>query len=286
MRHENSGREVAPYVGAAVGTAKSQPMRFVMSKRIADLLVETLESGGVRTCYGILGDALNRIAHAIDSSRSLVTPASWANNTSTVFRRRLTVCRGLGVIFMLSLLVVPKPVVALGDPQAVVSLVGAEGLATTAPNVSPAQRDAKLHELFGHYFDVDGGAEFALGRYRAVATPEQQQEFFRLYGEYTVRTYGARLNQIGDATFRVTGVRLNDRSAVVASEISRPDGHRVEVIWSLTNCDGNFKITDLTIGGVSMRMTQRDDFAQWIQNNGGRFDTLLTVMRQQISGMR
>src|SRR3954465_4624197 len=43
-------------------------MRFAMSKRVADLLVETLEAAGVKTCYGIVGDTMNRIAHAIDQS--------------------------------------------------------------------------------------------------------------------------------------------------------------------------------------------------------------------------
>ena len=37
-----------------------------MTKRVADLLVETLEAAGVKTCCGIVGDTLNRIAHAID----------------------------------------------------------------------------------------------------------------------------------------------------------------------------------------------------------------------------
>src|SRR4051812_22446308 len=39
-----------------------------MRKRVADLLIETLQAAGVRTCYGIVGDTLNRIAHAIDPS--------------------------------------------------------------------------------------------------------------------------------------------------------------------------------------------------------------------------
>ena len=39
-----------------------------MSKRVADLLIETLQVAGVETCYGIVGDRLNRIAHAIDRS--------------------------------------------------------------------------------------------------------------------------------------------------------------------------------------------------------------------------
>jgi pyruvate dehydrogenase (quinone) len=33
---------------------------------VADLLIETLQSAGVMMCYGIVGDTLNRIAHAID----------------------------------------------------------------------------------------------------------------------------------------------------------------------------------------------------------------------------
>jgi pyruvate dehydrogenase (quinone) len=39
-----------------------------MSKRVADVLVETLQAAGVKACYGIVGDTLNRIAHAIDRS--------------------------------------------------------------------------------------------------------------------------------------------------------------------------------------------------------------------------
>src|SRR6266850_2601743 len=41
-----------------------------MSHRVADLVVDTLQTAGVRTCYGIVGDTLNRIAHAIDRSES------------------------------------------------------------------------------------------------------------------------------------------------------------------------------------------------------------------------
>jgi pyruvate dehydrogenase (quinone) len=38
-----------------------------MGKRVADVLIETLQAAGVKRCYGIVGDTLNRIAHAIDA---------------------------------------------------------------------------------------------------------------------------------------------------------------------------------------------------------------------------
>ena len=40
-----------------------------MSKRVADVVVETLQAAGVKRCYGIVGDTLNRIAHAIHESK-------------------------------------------------------------------------------------------------------------------------------------------------------------------------------------------------------------------------
>ena len=198
-----------------------------------------------------------------------------------VSRRRFSM--GLGVLLALSTFMFSQPAAALNDPQAVVSLVGTEGMASLA--LSPAQRDAKLHELFDRYFDVDGSAEFALGRYRSMATPQQLQEFFRLYGQFTARTYGERLGQVGAAPFRVTSARVDGRGATVNSEITRPGGNSIAVVWSLINRHGNFKINDVSVGGTSMRLAQREAFAGWIANNGGAFDSLLIVMRQQIAQM-
>jgi pyruvate dehydrogenase (quinone) len=42
---------------------------FAMTKRVADVLIETLQAAGVKRCYGIVGDTLNRIAYAIDQSQ-------------------------------------------------------------------------------------------------------------------------------------------------------------------------------------------------------------------------
>jgi pyruvate dehydrogenase (quinone) len=39
-----------------------------MSKKVADIVIETLESAGVKHCYGVVGDTLNRIAYSISQS--------------------------------------------------------------------------------------------------------------------------------------------------------------------------------------------------------------------------
>lgn len=39
-----------------------------MGKKVADVLIEALESAGVKNCYGIVGDTMNQIAHSIHGS--------------------------------------------------------------------------------------------------------------------------------------------------------------------------------------------------------------------------
>ena len=70
-----------------------------MSKRVADLLVETLEAAGVKTCYGIVGDTLNRIAHADRSGIDWVhmrheEAGAFAAGAEAQLTGRLTACAG------------------------------------------------------------------------------------------------------------------------------------------------------------------------------------------------
>jgi len=71
-----------------------------MSKRVADLLVETLHAAGVKTCYGIVGDTMNQIAHAIDRSQIDFVhmrheeAGAFAAASEALLTGRLTACAG------------------------------------------------------------------------------------------------------------------------------------------------------------------------------------------------
>ncbi len=71
-----------------------------MSHRVADLVVDTLQAAGVRSCYGIVGDTLNRIAHAIDRSEidwvhmRHEEAGAFAASAEALLTGRLTACAG------------------------------------------------------------------------------------------------------------------------------------------------------------------------------------------------
>src|ERR1700736_3374513 len=71
-----------------------------MSKRVADVLVETLQAAGVKNCYGIVGDTLNRMAHAIEQSEidwvhmRHEEAGAFAAQAEAQLTGRLTACAG------------------------------------------------------------------------------------------------------------------------------------------------------------------------------------------------
>jgi phospholipid transport system substrate-binding protein len=97
-----------------------------------------------------------------------------------------------------------------------------------------------------------------------------------------VRAYSARLGQYGGEQFRVTGERPNGAETVVTSEIVRKSGAPIEVDWYLIH-QGSPKITDVYVAGVSMKVTQRDEFASVIQRNGGQVGALIAQLRQKLA---
>jgi phospholipid transport system substrate-binding protein len=176
----------------------------------------------------------------------------------------------------------PAAVVGAPDPAAVINNLGNRALEVLGKNATPAQRVARFHQLFREDFDVPGIARFVLGRYWKTATPEQQEEFVRLFEDYIALVYSSQFAAYAGENLKVTGSRANAEGAVVTSEIIRPSGAPpVKVEWHLTDRNGTYKISDVTVDGISMAVTQRSEFASVIQRNGGQVEGLIAQLRQK-----
>ena len=192
---------------------------------------------------------------------------------------------GIGSVFLVLAITAPAPrtTVAAEDPRAFINTLGTRAIEVLGPAVPEQQRLTRFRELFHNDFDIPGIGQFVLGRYWRTASPQEQQEFLRLFQEYIVQAYSARLGQYGGAPFRVTGSRQSGAETVVTSEILRPGGAPIQVDWFLVDQGGHYLITDVYVGGVSMKVTQRDEFASVIQRSGGQVGALLAQLRQKVA---
>src|SRR5712691_2840285 len=191
-------------------------------------------------------------------------------------------CAAFGALLVM-VLVLAAPIEARAqDARTFIGTLGQQAIEVLGPAVPEVQRQARFRELFRDDFDLPGIGQFVLGRYWRVATLQEQQDFLALFQEYLVRAYSARLGAYGGEPFRVTGVRPTGGETVVTSEIIRRNGSPIGVDWYLIGV-GPFKITDVYVGGVSMKVTQRDEFASVIQRNGRRVEALITQLRQKLA---
>ncbi len=184
----------------------------------------------------------------------------------------------LGVFFCTA---APRGAAAQGQGAAAfIQNLGTQGLQSlTAPE---PQRVARFQKLFDTGFDIPEISRFVLGPYARSMPPQEQQEFQSLFRDYIARSYSTRLAPYAGSPFRVTGERPYGGETVVTSQVTRPGGQPTEIDWHVMNNGGRYLITDVSVGGVSMKVTHRDEFAAIIQRNGGRPEALLAALRQQL----
>jgi phospholipid transport system substrate-binding protein len=195
--------------------------------------------------------------------------------------RRFVAISGLVLV---GVLVQWMPGFAAQDPRAFVYNVGTQGLQVVGPSVPVAQRVAVFRQLFQGAFDVLGLAQFALGSYWRYLNSQQQQEFVYLFSEFTAQAYATALRQYAGGRLKVGGVGVSAAGEVIVrSKIKRDGSAPVRIEWYLVERDGQYKIVDILVEGVSQRLTERNEFAGIIQRNNGRPDAILAVLRQLIA---
>jgi len=151
-------------------------------------------------------------------------------------------------------------------------------------SVTAEQRNEKFRQILRDSFDLPTIGRFVIGRTWNAATPDQQKEYMRLFEELVVKTYGNRMALYTGEGFEVTGVRPeSEKDTIVTSEITHPDGSQpTSIDWRIRTKDGKMGVIDVVVEGVSLSVTQRQEYSSVIQRNGGQIDGLLDMMRQQI----
>jgi len=174
------------------------------------------------------------------------------------------------------------PGAAAADPAAMISNLGSQALQVLGKDATQSQRVARFRDLLREDLNVPGIARFVLGRYWNTATEEQRAEFTKLFEDYIAVAYATRLAEYTGETFKVIGSRPEADGAIVSSQILRPAGAApVKVDWRVT---GRNKISDVSVDGISMAVTQRSEFASVIQHNGGQVQGLIAMLRDKTMG--
>ena len=152
-------------------------------------------------------------------------------------------------------------------------------------SLTRADARSKFRTLLRANFDVDGMGFRLIRAYRAPNSPikltdAQVSAYRAALPDFVVNTYSDRLYDF--ATAKVSVVRTAPRGSRgevdVYTRITDPKGGKpIEAIWQVK---GGAKplVTNITVNGVNVALTQEADFKAYIEKNG--FDALVDFMKR------
>jgi phospholipid transport system substrate-binding protein len=149
---------------------------------------------------------------------------------------------------------------------------------------SSAEKQAKLQAIVDRTVDVSGVAQFCLGRFWRIATPEQKRDYLALFHRVLMINITGKVGEYQGVTFTLGRATPRETGGVmVASIVNRPGTAPSKVDWLVTNDTGSPKIVDVVAEGTSLRLTQRSDYASYLSRNNNNVQALIDAMRQQAS---
>ncbi|WP_404422073.1 phospholipid-binding protein MlaC [Thalassospira australica] len=152
----------------------------------------------------------------------------------------------------------------------------------TDQSLSNDTRRQNFVALMDRYFAMDVISRFVLGRYWRSISEEELNEFADLLQDYLALNYASQFKGFNGEQFVVGDEKQQNKDTFVNSQFVRPDGPPVSIIWRLREFGGEYKIIDVTVEGLSMGITQRDEFTAVIQQNGGEVSALTENLRAKV----
>lgn len=141
-----------------------------------------------------------------------------------------------------------------------------------------------LDPVIRNSFALPYMASQSLGRYWKAIKETEQRVLVKTYTEWSIATYARRFDGYSGERFEVISESASDQGTVtVISKIIQPDKEGPMFYYKLRKIDGNWRIVDIQISGVSQLALTRSQFTSVIKEKG--FDGLISLLKTKIEGL-
>ncbi len=138
------------------------------------------------------------------------------------------------------------------------------------------ERRAKLEEIIGGRFDYEEMAKRTLPTQWKSLKTEQQKEFVSLFQQFLANSYVGNVDGYSGEQIEYGKERLKGDFAEVQTKVVSPKV-QIPLDYRLLKKDGEWRVYDVVIDGVSLMKNYRGQFARIIDSDS--FETLLEKLR-------
>jgi phospholipid transport system substrate-binding protein len=164
------------------------------------------------------------------------------------------------------------------DPSRFIETLSGEAFRVLKTGSRESAR-GQFRQLLGQYFAIDEIGDKLIAQERPQISPSQYQAYKAALPGFLIGTYADRLYEYADAQVKVVRAIPRGNGAAVVSQVNRPGQNPINAIWTVEQTPGGYKITNLTVAGINLVLTQTADFTAYSQKNG--FDKLVAFMKSR-----
>jgi phospholipid transport system substrate-binding protein len=135
--------------------------------------------------------------------------------------------------------------------------------------------------------DFDKIAPLVLGKNWKEATSNEQVRFKQEFQTLIVRTYSRAFVEYTDWTLRFMPIEMSNEATkiLVKTEVLQPGQQPVEVSYRMFLSNGQWKVYDILIGGVSLVTNYRSTFNNEIQTKGSLSAVIDDLVKRNASAL-
>ena len=195
----------------------------------------------------------------------------------------------LVIILAITLPVVAKPAASPADLLQQTSNEMLVALKTYRPMIKddPRYLFIIVNEVLTPHVDMETAARMALGKHWATASATQRQRFTREFTALLVRFYSLslaaylNLHEIPQDVieFLPGRDRLSPGKSLIHTRVHPPRGKPVDVNYCLHQVNGEWKVFDLSVDGISIVTAYRSVFNSELRKHG--IDGLIATLSAQ-----
>lgn len=159
-----------------------------------------------------------------------------------------------------------------------VEMASQELISLVTSNESNAEKQEKLLVLLDKYAVLEQIAKFVIGIDWRNMTHEQKDRYKEAFKRFVAGTYVVRFNEYSGETIRVTrSLDAGRKGQLVQTQIQRADngGTPINIEWLVSDRSGAVKIEDLRVEGVSLAITQREEFSAMLAARQNDYDLFI-----------
>ena len=149
------------------------------------------------------------------------------------------------------------------------------------PSISKDQKEAHFSKLLARDLDIPLIGRFVMGRHWRRANRKQRQSYMKVFRNYVIHTYSVRLGGAEVDKFEVVNSKvIGKKDILVISNVSKARKKPVRANWRLRRRNGAYLILDLSVEGISMALTLRQEFSAILKRKGG-LTTLINMLKKR-----